>query len=104
MLYPTTFRCQPTIGQDPGTGDVYRRFLSDQEKNKYEIVGLIMAVLIILACVLDAWGSRGALAGNTEVRGGSQSMAVGLNLETHAKVSLHFEKILVFFLTKCRIF
>ena len=52
-----------------------------------------MAVLIILACVLDAWGSRGALAGNIEVRGGrggSHSVAVGLNLETHAKVSEHF--------------
>ena len=52
-----------------------------------------MAVLIILACILDAWGSRGTLAGNTEVRGGrggSHSTAVGLNLETHAKVSEHF--------------
>ena len=51
-----------------------------------------MMVLGVLACVLDAWGSRGTLAGNTEVRGGrggSHSMAVGLNLETHAKVSEH---------------
>ena len=51
-----------------------------------------MAVLIILACVLDVWRARGTLAGNTEVRGGrggSHSMAVGLNLETHAKVSEH---------------
>ena len=52
-----------------------------------------MAVLSILACVLDVWGSRGTLVGNTEAhggRGGSHSMAVGLNLETHAKVSEHF--------------
>ena len=47
-----------------------------------------MAVLTILACVLDGWGSRGTLAGNTEVRGdrgGSHSMAAGLTLETHTK-------------------
>ena len=52
-----------------------------------------MVHLIILACVMDVWGSRGAPAGNTEVRGGrggSHSMAVGLNLETHANVSEHF--------------
>ena len=52
-----------------------------------------MAVLTILACVMDAWGSRGTLAGNTEVRGGrggSHSMAVGLDPETQAKVSGHF--------------
>ena len=49
-----------------------------------------MAVLIILASVMDAWGSRGTLPGNLEVRGGrggSHSMVVGLNLETHANVS-----------------
>ena len=52
-----------------------------------------MAVLTILACVMDGWGSRGTLAGNTEVRGGlggSHSMAVGLDPETQAKVSGHF--------------
>ena len=51
-----------------------------------------MAVLTILACVLDAWGSRETLAGNIEVRdgrGGSHSMTVSLDLETPAKVSEH---------------
>ena len=46
-----------------------------------------MAVLTILACVMDGWGARGTLAGTTEVRGGrggSHSMAVGLNLVAEA--------------------
>ncbi len=35
------------------------------------IYGLVVAVLIILACGLDtwSWGSLGTLAGNTEARG-----------------------------------